>query len=95
MISLEQANRTDRLMRATTSLTGAEFEALAGRLEGSGRRTVPSRRLAASQASESVLSIRKIDGELISLRNATSAQVKVFTNDGAARAIARSTQHKM
>jgi hypothetical protein len=33
MISLEDAQRTDRLMRATTSLTVAEFEALAGRLE--------------------------------------------------------------
>jgi len=33
MISLEDAKRTDRLMRATTSLTVAEFEALAGRLE--------------------------------------------------------------
>ncbi len=32
MISLEQAKRTDRLMRATTSLTVAEFEALARRL---------------------------------------------------------------
>jgi len=31
MISLEDAKRTDRLMRATTSLTVAEFEALAGR----------------------------------------------------------------
>lgn len=30
MISLEQAKRTDRLMRATTSLTGAEFTTLAG-----------------------------------------------------------------
>lgn len=33
MISIEDAKRTDRLMRATTSLTVAEFEALAGRLE--------------------------------------------------------------
>ena len=33
MISLADAKRTDRLMRATTSLTVAEFEALAGRLE--------------------------------------------------------------
>jgi len=33
MISLEDAKRTDRLMRATTSLTVAEFETLAGRLE--------------------------------------------------------------
>ena len=33
MISLEDAKRTDRLMRATTSLTVAEFEELAGRLE--------------------------------------------------------------
>lgn len=32
MISLEYAKRTDRLMRATTSLTVAEFEALAGLL---------------------------------------------------------------
>lgn len=32
MISLEYAKRTDRLMRATTSLTGAEFETLAKRL---------------------------------------------------------------
>ena len=29
MISLAQAQRTDRLMKATTSLTVAEFEALA------------------------------------------------------------------
>jgi hypothetical protein len=34
MISLDQAKRTDRLMRATTSLTVAEFEALARRLDG-------------------------------------------------------------
>lgn len=33
MISLERAKSTGRLMRATTSLTGAEFEVLAGRLE--------------------------------------------------------------
>jgi hypothetical protein len=32
MISLEYAKRTDRLMRATTSLTVAEFETLAGPL---------------------------------------------------------------
>jgi len=32
MISLERAKRSDRLMRATTSLTGAEFDELAQRL---------------------------------------------------------------
>ena len=31
MISLEHAKRSDRLMRATTSLTGSEFDELAGR----------------------------------------------------------------
>jgi len=47
------------------------------------------------QTSGSVLSIRGKDGDLLSLRNTKSAQIKVFTNDGAARSIARSTQHKM
>lgn len=33
MISLEQAKRSDRLMRATTSLTMSEFDELAGRFD--------------------------------------------------------------
>ena len=33
MISLEHAKRSERLMRATTSLTVSEFDVLAGRFE--------------------------------------------------------------
>jgi hypothetical protein len=33
MISLEHAKRSERLMRATTSLTVSEFDELAGRLD--------------------------------------------------------------
>ena len=53
MISLEHAKRTDRLLRATTGLTVAEFEALAGRLEAVWAAQAPVRRSAASSGDAS------------------------------------------
>src|SRR5262245_50222823 len=49
MISLDYAKRSDRLMRATTSLTVSEFEELAGRFGGA-RAAVRAAKTAAGAA---------------------------------------------